>query len=269
MHHLPVLQKDTRPSLAADKESELAQTAGDHKKSNDGSENTVLLLGNLNVGKTTLFNRICGRHLKAANYPGTSVSIGRGDLSEGGAKFHLIDTPGINSMMPESEDEKISWNILLDEKPDTIALIADGKNMRKSLLLTLQLAEFGIPLILNINMMDEVRQRGIHIDTEKLSLLINAPVTETIATEGEGVRSFRKLLPKAKSPRMTVSYPEKLESAINLIAKLTDYRNLSPRAVATALLAGDEDMKDYLAASCGVDVVRQIESITLSVQSTF
>ena len=108
-----------------------------------------------------------------------------------GGQIHLIDTPGINGMMPESQDERISQDILLDERPEIIALVADGKNLRKSLLLTAQLAEYEMPLLININMMDEVRQRGIRLDTNGLAALIGAPVTATTAIEGEGVEAFR------------------------------------------------------------------------------
>jgi ferrous iron transport protein B len=242
--------------------------AGARTQHDRNSEKTALLLGSLNVGKTTLFNRICGKRLRASNYPGTSISIGRGMLSEAGAELHLIDTPGINSIAPESEDEKISRNILLDEEPDIIALVADGKNLRKSLLLMSQVAEYGIPLVLDINMMDEVRQRGIQIDTEKLSALIGVPVTATVATEGEGIRSFRRALPGARLASLPVRYPTRIESAISVVAKLLKNSGLPARAVSVALLCGDEDVKRYVTARCGEDVVEQIDSVAYDLQST-
>ncbi|HUU14379.1 MAG TPA: ferrous iron transport protein B [Terriglobia bacterium] len=232
-------------------------------------EKSILLLGDLNVGKTTLFNRVCGKRLKVANYPGTSISIGRGSVTETGAEFQLIDTPGINSMMLESEHERISRDILLDEKPDIIALVADGKNLRKSLLLTLQLAEYETSLLLNINMMDEVRQRGIRIETERLAALLGVPVTATVATEGEGVGSFRRALAGAQPPRLSVSYPVRVESAISIAAKLLRNSDLPARAVGVALLAGDEDVKRYVGAKCGEDIVEQIEKILNTVQADF
>ena len=232
-------------------------------------ERTAVLLGNLNVGKTTLFNRVCGRRLKVANYPGTTISIGRGTFLEAGAQGHLIDTPGIDSMMPESEDEKISRDIVLNERPDTLALIADGKNLRKSLLLTLQLVEYDMPLLININMMDEARQRGVRINTEKLSLLVGVPVTVTTATEGEGVETFRRALHSATPPRLHVSYPPKIESAISLLARRLKDTDLPARAVGTALLAGDEGVKRYVAARCGENILEQVEAVANHTQSAF
>ncbi len=250
----------------AGEKPESSRRAAEHREKLD---NSVLLLGNLNVGKTTLFNLVCRKRLKVANYPGTSISIGRGSLSEGGAEFQLIDTPGINSMMPESEDETISRNILLEEQPDIIALVADGKNLRKSLLLTLQLAEYETPLLLNINMMDEVRQRGIHIETEQLSALLGVPVTTTVATEGVGIGSFRRALAQARLPGLPVSYPARIESTISIAAKLLKGSDLPPRAVGAALLSGDEDVKRFVGAKCGEDIVEQIAKIADTVQAGF
>ena len=85
---------------------------------------SALLIGNVNVGKTTLFNRVCSRSSKAANFPGTTVSVGRGSLAVAGHEYCLIDSPGINSIVPESEDESITQKILLEEEPDIIAQIA-------------------------------------------------------------------------------------------------------------------------------------------------
>jgi ferrous iron transport protein B len=257
------------PSACTDEGSADPSTSGAGANRQECCPRTALVLGNLNVGKTTLFNLVCAKRLKVANYPGTSVSIGRGTFTEAGTELHLIDTPGIDSMMPESEDEKISRDILLRERPDIIAQVADGKNLRKSLLLTLQLAEYEIPLLLNVNMMDEVLQRGIRIDTERLSSILGVPVTETVATEGEGVASFRKAFAGARSPSMSVSYPAKLEAGVSLVAKLLKDTDLPARAVSVALLAGDEDVKQYVAAECGEDMVEQIGTVADTVQSAF
>lgn len=212
----------------------------------------ILLLGKLNIGKTVLFNRLCGRRLKVANYPGTSVSIGRGSFSEAGEEFRLADTPGINSMIPESEDEVISRDILLEENPDIIAQIADGKNLRRSLLLTLQLAEYGTPLVLDLNMMDEARQRGIAIDQRSLSSILGVPVTKTVATEGEGVGAFRRALPEATIPKMLVQYPERIEAAIAAISDLVKDSDLPPRVAGVALLSGDQHVKELILKKCPI-----------------
>ena len=258
----------SRSASVADtgEDTSTSHTTTDHQ---DRPEKTVLVLGNLNVGKTTLFNRVCGKRLRVSNYPGTSVSVGRGSFSEAGAQLHLIDTPGIDSMMPESEHEKISRDILLDEKPDIIAQVADGKNLRKSLLLTLQLAEFGTPLILDINMMDEAAQRGIRIDRERLSSLLGVPVTETVATEGKGVGSFRKALTGAGLLSMPISYPARIASAISAISRLLEGSDLPPAALGTALLAGDTEARCHVLDRCGVAVAEQADTIAGSARAAY
>ena len=270
MTHPSTLEPSPRASSApADEPNEPPNDTAAAADCQENLEKTALLVGCLNIGKTTLFNRVCGKRLKVSNYPGTSISIGRGTFSEAGEEFHLIDTPGMECMMPESEDEKITRDILLDEQPDIIVQVADGKNLRKSLLLMLQLADYGMPLVFDINMMDEVRQRGIRIDTERLASLLGVPVTETVATEGEGVGSFRKALAGGKSPHLAVSYPPKVESAISTIAGLLEDSDLPARAAGVALLTGDEDVKRSVAAKCGEDTFKQIQTIASGVQSAF
>lgn len=240
-----------------------------NSKQQEQHDNTALIIGNLNVGKTTLFNRLCGKHSKVSNYPGTSVQIGRGTLSESGSELQLIDTPGIDSMMPESEDETITQAILLREKPDIIVQIADGKNLRKSLLLMMQVAEFELPCLFNINMMDEIPQRGIDIDVERFVSLLGVPVTTTIATEGKGIGAFRKAFHHAQKPNALMTYPERIESAIVLITKLLKDSNLPARAVAVAMLAGDSGVKQYVADQCGMEIAEQIEAVADNVQFTY
>lgn len=244
-------------------------TSADGATRGAARQRTALLLGNPNVGKTTLFNRVCGRRMKVANYPGTSVTVGRGTCSGAGGEMGLIDTPGIDGMLPESEDERISRDILLDEKPDVIALVADGKNLRRSLVLAAQLAEYDVPLLIDINMIDEARQRGIRIDTARLSALLGVPVAATVATEGEGVDAFRKALGTAARSRLHVSYPARIESAISLLAKLLKGSDLAPRAVGTALLSGDESMKRCVAARCGEEVTERLSAVADNVRSAF
>jgi len=240
---------------------------GEKVRKAEGQGKTILLMGNLNVGKTVLFNWLCGKRLRVANYAGTSVSIGRGTFTEGGVGFGVVDTPGINNLIPQSEDEIISRDILIAERPDIIAQIADGKNLRRSLLLTLQLAEYGVPMLLDVNMMDEARQRGIRIDMQKLSGMLGVPVTGTVATEGEGVRAFEKALPGATVPRIRVEYPEPVETALSAISKMTQDSHLASRAVGTALLAGDEGMKRWVIKEYGSDFAKQIETAVSAAQA--
>jgi ferrous iron transport protein B len=111
------------------------------------------LVGNPNVGKSVIFRMLTGNYVLVSNFPGTTVEVSRGRMQLGGVNYQVVDTPGINSLVPQSEDERVACEILLREKPDVIVQVADAKNLRRTLLITSQLAEFGIPLVLS-NMID-------------------------------------------------------------------------------------------------------------------
>jgi ferrous iron transport protein B len=230
----------------------------------------VALLGNINVGKSVIFNRLCGRRTREANYPGTSVLVGRGTFLEGGAVVELIDTPGITSLRPESEDETISRDILLREPLDAVGHVVDGKNLRKGLLLASELHAYGIPTVVNINMMDEVHGRGIRIDRGRLADVLGVEVTQTIATEGEGLGAFRSALVRARKPEPLVRFQPHIEEGLERIeALLRESRGPASRGLASLLLSGDAAVRAFVREQAGEDDVRRIDEIRESVQLTF
>jgi ferrous iron transport protein B len=171
-------------------------------ESDNGSRvKKVVLVGNPNVGKSVVFRRLTGRYVIVSNYPGTTIEISRGKMRLGGVDWEVIDTPGVNSLVPQSEDERVTCEILLSERPDLIIQVADAKNLRRTMLVTSQLVEFGIPLVLVLNMMDEAQERGIEIDSQGLAQLFGIPVVETVAIYGQGMRQLYQALQKAKPPK--------------------------------------------------------------------
>jgi ferrous iron transport protein B len=163
-------------------------------------EKKVVLIGNPNVGKSVIFRLLTGNYVVVSNYPGTTVEISRGQVPIGGMQFQVIDTPGTNSLVPQSEDERITAEILLREKPDVIVQVADAKNLRRTLLLTTQLVEFRIPMILVLNMMDEAEERGIEIDTKSLSEQFSIPVIEMVAIYSRGRKQLLNAIQSAPRP---------------------------------------------------------------------
>ncbi len=161
----------------------------------------ILLVGNPNVGKSVIFGYLTGKYVTVSNYPGTTVEVSRGTMRYGGKTYEVIDTPGVNSLVPQSEDERVTRDMLLSGKPDLIVQVADAKNLRRTLLVTSQLVEFGAPMVLVLNLMDEARSRNIEIDSKALSELYGIPVVQTVATEGEGLYQLFKTLAKARVPR--------------------------------------------------------------------
>ena len=173
----------------------------------------VALVGNPNVGKSVVFGRLTGRYVTVSNYPGTTVDVTRGKGLFTGGSMEIVDTPGILSLFPKSEDERVTRDLLLRERPQLIIQVADAKNLRRSLLLTLELADLKIPMVLALNMSDEARQRGFEINIQRLSQILGIPVIETTATTGEGMNELRKIIVSAKVPHVQVSYLSEVEKA--------------------------------------------------------
>lgn len=165
----------------------------------------IVLVGNPNVGKSVIFNSLTGRYVTVSNYPGTTVEISKGKGRFRGHDFTVVDTPGINSLDAHSEDEKVTLDILSRSASAAIVQVVDSKNLKRSLLLTLELLRLKLPLVLNLNMADEMRERGIKVDTKKLSDKLGIEVVETIAITGEGIPRLREAISKAVIPSPGIS----------------------------------------------------------------
>ncbi|MGI6605139.1 MAG: FeoB small GTPase domain-containing protein [bacterium] len=152
----------------------------------------VALVGNPNVGKSVLFNRLTGVYVVVSNYPGTTVEVSRGRGRFGGVQMEVIDTPGMYSLLPITEEERVARRLLISEHPSVVLHVVDGRNLERMLPLTLQLIEAGQPLILVINVMDEARRLGICIDTDLLAARLGVPVVPVAATLNEGIDLLRK-----------------------------------------------------------------------------
>ena len=166
------------------------------------SHRTIILVGNPNVGKSVLFSRLTGKFVIISNYPGTTVDITRGEGRLGGEHCVVIDSPGVNELAARTEDARVTCDLLRDEPDATIVQVADAKNLRRALLLTLQLAELQRPMLLVLNMMDELHRVGGQIDVRKLSDVLGIPVVPTIATARTGIHLVEKSLASAAVPSL-------------------------------------------------------------------
>ena len=161
----------------------------------------VVLVGNPNVGKSVVFGRLTGRYVTVSNYPGTTVAVTRGRAQVGAEVCDIVDTPGVNAIEGVlSEDEKVTRDLLREGGAELIVQVADARNLRRALVLTSQLADFRLPMILVLNMMDEARARGVDIDAAGLSEELGVPVIEAVAPEGRGMAELRDALPQAARP---------------------------------------------------------------------
>jgi ferrous iron transport protein B len=165
-------------------------------------ERTILLVGNPNVGKSVLFSRLTGKFVIISNYPGTTVDITSGQARLGGEHCIVIDSPGVNELAARTEDARVTCELLRDHPHATIVQVADAKNLRRALLLTLQLAELRRPTVLVLNMMDELNHAGGKIDIRRLSELLGIPVVPTIATARTGIHLLEKNLASARVPSL-------------------------------------------------------------------
>lgn len=161
---------------------------------NDNISRKVSIVGSPNVGKSVVFNRLTGAYVTVSNYPGTTVNVSRGKAKIEGVEFEVVDTPGMYSLLPITDEERVARSMLFEEKPEAILQVVDAKNLERMLPLTLQLIEAGFPTILDLNMMDETEAAGIEVNVKRLEEELGIPVVATVATTGRGMETLRKKL---------------------------------------------------------------------------
>ncbi len=238
-------------------------------KQADDSREKVILIGNPNVGKSVIFNYLTGKYVTVSNYPGTTVEVSTGTLSTHGKKFQVLDTPGINSLIPMSEDEKVTRDILLKEPKSYLIQVVDTKNIRRGLLISLQLLEMGLPFILLLNMWDEAKSRGIEIKTQRLSEILGAPILKTVATRKKGLEKIKENLQDRPPSSIPINYPEAIERGISRITPFLPEAFISKRSLALMLLSGDESLAEWLHNNLSENAILQIEKIRQEIQIYF
>lgn len=237
--------------------------------------NPILLIGNPNVGKSALFSQFTGRQVDISNYPGTTVEITQGQLQLNDQCLSLIDTPGIHSLLPNSDDERVTRDMLLAEKPWAVIQVADAKNLRRALLLTIQLAEYEIPFVLALNMDDEAKALGIQINDKRLAQILGADVVPTVATQRHGIENLRSSLVAPRPVGYQIHYDGAIETAVDQITSLLPESWSGKRAIALALLSGDDSPASKARHSSAVVeaewqiLVGQIENIVEDTAATY
>jgi len=233
----------------------------------DVSRGKVILVGNPNVGKSVIFNYLTGKYVTVSNYPGTTVEVSTGTLSAHGKKFQVLDTPGVNSLIPMSEDEKVTRDILLKEPKSYLVQVIDTKNIRRGLLISLQLLEMGLPFIVLLNMWDEAKSRGIDINMQTLSEILDAPILKTVATRKKGLEKIKENLQARPPSSISVNYPDVIEGGLSKITSLLPEASISKRSLALMLLSGDESLAEWLNTNLSENNVLQIEKIRQEIQA--
>jgi ferrous iron transport protein B len=221
----------------------------------------IFLVGNPNVGKSALFGLLTGRYVTVSNYPGTSVEITKGEAVIHKQKFQMIDTPGVNSLVPMSEDEKVTRDILLEEEADSVIQVVDTKNIRRGLFITLQLIEMGLPLVIDLNMRDEASSRGIDIREDLLMERLGLKVVSTVAVQRKGISSLKKTAIKPDISGYRFRYDAAIEDCISKMEPLLPESKISKRSIALMILSGDKTLKKWLRDNLSEDAISSIEEL--------
>lgn len=206
----------------------------------------VALVGQQNAGKSTLFNLLTGLTQHIANYPGVTVDKKSGSFSSGGTRYEVIDLPGCYSLTSFSPEERVTRSFLIDENPDVVVNVIDATNLLRSLVLTFQLLEMGVPVIVALNMMDTIEARGFSIDIDGLSRRLGVPVIPMVGRKGQGAKELRAAIASVpKEPRQATLNYGALESAVGelqaALAEQPALRDLPARWQAVKLIENDSE----------------------------
>ena len=227
------------------------------KKIKNNTQFTIALAGNPNVGKSTIFNQLTGLGAVTANYPGKTVCLNIGSAEFNGISFGLIDLPGAYSVGAVSEDQFIARRAILEKNAEIIVAVIDATNLARNLYLTLQLIEFGYPLVVALNLIDITAKQNLLIDAKKLGERLGVPVIPIVATTGEGIDELIKTCINIadKSQPINPPVPKYSEEIFRLVQGLNEIiKNNLPslpygiraEALAILLLEEDEEFINYL-----------------------
>jgi ferrous iron transport protein B len=225
--------------------SNLHESESGHRK--------VVLVGNPNVGKSVLFNALTGSYSVVSNYPGTSVEVLRGDATIDAQTYRVLDTPGMYSLLPITEEERVGRTILLTEAAEVVVHVIDARNIERMLPMTLQLIEAGLPVILAVNILDEAERLGMTIDIPLLSKRLGIPVVGAAFARKRGYEELCAAIASYTGPAgRAFTYAADLEQDMARIAASMHGRySLDRRALALLLLQKDEELTAQVATAEG------------------
>ncbi|MDD2708403.1 MAG: ferrous iron transport protein B [Verrucomicrobiae bacterium] len=242
----------------------------------------VALAGNPNSGKTTIFNALTGARQHVGNYPGVTVEKKEGTVKFGDDVFTVVDLPGTYSLTAFSLEEIVAGNFLIDGKPDAVVDIVDASNPERNLYLAVQLMELGAPVVLALNMSDMAREKGLSIDTKKLSALLGMPVVATVGHKGRGLEELLKAVrticrddPLPPKPARRVDYGREIEPHLDQLAARLAVRPACAghaRWLALKLLEGDGDTANRIRSLCPEDcgdIFRETDKLRKHLEGVF
>ncbi|HKB78351.1 MAG TPA: ferrous iron transport protein B [Thermoanaerobaculia bacterium] len=224
----------------------------------DSRHRKLLLVGQPNVGKSLLFTRLTNRYVTVSNYPGTTVEITSAVAEFEGEFREVIDTPGTNSLAPQSFEERVTRDLLLSAGDADVLQVGDSSNLRRTLLLSLQLAEHEVPFTLCLNMSDDPAAE--QVDTAMLSDILGVPVVAASALRRWNLEKLKRHAVRPAYPRIRVLYPHSVEEAISKLEGV-------PRADAVSAMCGGSEESAALASEIAAARLRLVDNILSRVTS--
>ena len=217
----------------------------------------IALAGNPNCGKTTVFNAYTGARQHVGNYPGVTVDRKEGPVRHGQENVTLVDLPGTYSLTAYSQEEIVARAELASGNVQAVINVVDASALERNLLLTVQMLEMGLPVVLACNMMDEARKAGIHIDIDRLSHMLGIPVVSTVARNGEGLKEAMseavRLAKAGERHVLEVNYGADVNEGIMAMQAIIEREKLLPkyaaRWIAVKLMEGDPELRQELRAA--------------------
>jgi ferrous iron transport protein B len=232
--------------------------------------NKIAIVGHTNVGKSILFNKFSNSYSDVANYPQTTISVVRKEITLEGRSYEIIDTPGISSLNIFSEDELVTRDILLKEHPELILFCGDATRLKLTLVLLVQIFELDIPAVFCLNMIDEALKRGIVIDSAELSRQVCSPVIETAAIHGVGLKKLKNIIKTTCSHSTVVRYPALIEKAVKDLCGLFSTENRPSKGVLLLFLMEEEGISELMESRYGKDILSRANDVLrrMSIQTS-
>ena len=232
----------------------------DIKKEND---RVVILAGNPNVGKSTVFNSLTGMRQHTGNWPGKTVSNAMGIYEYKNQRFVIVDIPGTYSLYSHSKEEEIARDLICFGEHDAVVIVCDATCIERNLNLVLQTLEITDNVIVCVNLMDEAKKKGIEINLKKLSKLLGVRVVGTAARNKKGLDELSEsilhiLLKKTDKIPIKIDYPEKVENAISDILEYIPDSKINKRWIALKLLENDDKLIDKINSFLKIDLLKLI-----------
>jgi len=233
---------------------------------------TMALAGNPNSGKSTMFNALTGSTQRVGNFPGVTVDRLEGFTGYNGTQLKIVDLPGIYSLTAYSQEELVARNFIINEDPKVVLDIVDAASLERNLYLTVQFLELNVPVVVALNMMDEVKQQGKTIDTAKLAGMIGCPVVETVARKGVGKTDLIRTAAEyaggsgGKGSGFHISYGPDLDPVIEEMERFVERDEMisgmaPPRWIALKYLEQDPEVMEMVSGKSGT--AGELEAVSL------